>query len=69
MPAAAVDRDGDDVFVMVAGADNKAHKHPVTLGLQTHSLIEITKGLEPGERIAVSGNFLIDSESRMRPRP
>jgi len=28
--------------------------------------VQITKGLEPGERIVVSGNFLIDSESRMR---
>ncbi|HLD48445.1 MAG TPA: YHS domain-containing protein, partial [Desulfobaccales bacterium] len=27
---------------------------------------EIIEGLEPGERIVVSGNFLIDSESRMR---
>ena len=27
--------------------------------------VEIVKGLEPGERIVVSGNFLIDSESKM----
>jgi YHS domain-containing protein len=28
--------------------------------------IEILEGLKPGERIAISGNFLIDSESRMK---
>jgi multidrug efflux pump subunit AcrA (membrane-fusion protein)/YHS domain-containing protein len=28
--------------------------------------VQITKGLEPGERIVVSGNFLIDSETRMK---
>jgi YHS domain-containing protein len=28
-------------------------------------MAEIIRGLEPGERIAVSGTFLIDSESRM----
>lgn len=28
--------------------------------------VEVTHGLAPGERIVVSGNFLIDSESRMR---
>jgi membrane fusion protein, copper/silver efflux system len=28
--------------------------------------IGIARGIEPGERIVVSGNFLIDSESRMR---
>jgi Cu(I)/Ag(I) efflux system membrane fusion protein len=27
---------------------------------------EIVEGLKPGERIVVSGNFLIDSESRMK---
>jgi YHS domain-containing protein len=27
----------------------------------------VTEGLEAGERIVVSSNFLIDSESRMRP--
>ncbi len=28
--------------------------------------MQITRGLEQGERIAVSGNFLIDSESRIQ---
>jgi multidrug efflux pump subunit AcrA (membrane-fusion protein) len=28
--------------------------------------VQVTEGLEPGERIVVSGNFLIDSESRMK---
>jgi YHS domain-containing protein len=28
--------------------------------------VVVEKGLAPGERIAVSGNFLIDSESRLR---
>jgi Cu(I)/Ag(I) efflux system membrane fusion protein len=30
--------------------------------------IEIVRGLEAGQRIVTSGNFLLDSESRMRPR-
>ena len=32
------------------------------LGRQT----EITDGLMPGEKVVVAGNFLIDSESRMK---
>ncbi len=28
--------------------------------------MQITRGLEPGERLVVSSNFLVDSESRMR---
>jgi Cu(I)/Ag(I) efflux system membrane fusion protein len=38
----------------------------VETGQRFGEQVEIVKGLEPGERIVISGNFLIDSESRMR---
>ncbi len=38
----------------------------VETGLRSGDRVEIVKGLAPGERIVVSGNFLIDSESRMK---
>ncbi len=38
----------------------------VQTGWRLGDRVQITNGLEPGERIVVSGNFLIDSESRMR---
>ena len=38
----------------------------VKTGWRLGERAEIIEGLEPGERIVVSGNFLIDSESRMR---
>ena len=31
--------------------------------------VEVTKGLEDGERIVVSGTFFVDSESRMKAKP
>jgi RND family efflux transporter MFP subunit len=37
----------------------------VEVGWRLGNRVEITKGLAPGERIIVSGTFLIDSESRM----
>ena len=37
----------------------------ITTGRRLGNTVEITKGLVPGERIVVSGTFLIDSESRM----
>ncbi len=37
----------------------------VEIGRRLGNTVEIVKGLEPGERIVVSGTFLIDSESRM----
>ena len=37
----------------------------VETGRRIGNRIEIVKGLTPGERIVLSGNFLIDSESRL----
>jgi membrane fusion protein, copper/silver efflux system len=38
----------------------------VETGWRFGDRVEIRQGLEPGDKIVVSGNFLIDSESRMR---
>ncbi len=38
----------------------------VATGWRFGDRVEITHGLAPGERIVVSGNFLVDSESRMK---
>jgi RND family efflux transporter MFP subunit len=37
----------------------------VETGWRMGSQVEIVKGLKPGERVVISGNFLIDSESRL----
>jgi len=37
----------------------------IETGWRLGNRVEITKGLKPGERIVTSGNFLIDSESRL----
>jgi len=37
----------------------------VETGWRFGNRVEIVKGLKPGERIVVSGNFMIDSESRL----
>lgn len=39
---------------------------PVEIGRRFGGRVEIVKGLAPGDRIVVSGTFLLDSESRMR---
>jgi Cu(I)/Ag(I) efflux system membrane fusion protein len=38
----------------------------VTIGAQSGGLIEILSGLQEGDRIVTSGNFLIDSESQLK---
>jgi Cu(I)/Ag(I) efflux system membrane fusion protein len=38
----------------------------VSLGLKAEGMVEVLKGLKAGEKVASSGNFLIDSEARLK---
>jgi Cu(I)/Ag(I) efflux system membrane fusion protein len=38
----------------------------VQLGRRAGDYYEVRRGLEPGERIVVAGNFLIDAESKVQ---
>jgi RND family efflux transporter MFP subunit len=55
VPAIAVIHDDEDVFVMIAGPDKKAHKRKVTTGLSNPKLVEITSGVKAGEAVIVQG--------------
>jgi multidrug efflux pump subunit AcrA (membrane-fusion protein) len=55
IPAAAIVEDEGEVFVMVAGRDDKAHKYPIAVGLVSRGLAEITTGLSAGDRVIVRG--------------
>jgi RND family efflux transporter MFP subunit len=55
VPTEAVIHEDEDAFVMVAGADNKAHKRKVTIGLATPKQVEIVGGLKAGEAVIVQG--------------
>lgn len=54
--SAAIVKDGDDVFVMVAGADNKAHKTAVKIGIGTRARTEILEGLSAGDKVILIGS-------------
>jgi membrane fusion protein (multidrug efflux system) len=55
IPSAAIVHDEGETFVMVAGADNQAHKYPISIGLTSGSDVEITTGLSAGDRVIVRG--------------
>jgi RND family efflux transporter MFP subunit len=55
VPADAVLHEDDEAYVMVAGSDNKAHKHKVTTGLATPREVEITSGLNAGDAVITQG--------------
>jgi multidrug efflux pump subunit AcrA (membrane-fusion protein) len=55
VPVEAVLHEDGDSFVMLAGADRKAHKQQITVGLTTPKQIEVTGGLKPGDAVIVTG--------------
>ena len=66
VPADAILDTGLKKTVWVDRGNGYFEPREVTIGWRFGDRVEIVKGLEPGEKIVVSGNFLIDSESRMR---
>jgi hypothetical protein len=66
VPASAVLDSGRNKTVFVALGDGFFEPRPVMTGWRFGDRIEIIEGLEPGDQIVTTGNFLIDSESRMR---
>ena len=65
VPADAILDSGLRQTVFVEREEGLFEPREVRTGLRRGGRVEITEGLEPGERIALSGTFLIDSESRM----
>jgi membrane fusion protein, copper/silver efflux system len=65
VPADAVLDSGLKKTVFVDRGNGLFEPREVETGWRFANRVEIVKGLEPGERIVISGNFLIDSESRM----
>jgi RND family efflux transporter MFP subunit len=66
IPADAVVDSGLKQVVFVEKGEGLFHPRRVMTGWRHGSQVEILGGLEPGERIVVSGTFLIDSESRLK---
>lgn len=55
VPSGAIARDGDEVYVMIAGADNKAHKKAVKIGIATRARTEILEGVNVGDKVILLG--------------
>ncbi|MFH0726733.1 MAG: efflux RND transporter periplasmic adaptor subunit [Pseudomonadota bacterium] len=66
VPASAILDSGRKKTVFVAMGDGRFEPRSVETGWRFGDRVEIVRGLQPGEKIVTSGNFLIDSESRMR---
>lgn len=66
VPEEAVLDSGRQKIVYVETSDGVFEPTPVQIGTAYGNRVTITRGLSEGDRIVSSGNFLVDSESRMR---
>jgi Cu(I)/Ag(I) efflux system membrane fusion protein len=66
VPAEALIRTGRAERVIVALGGGRFTAREVTSGRESGEDMEILSGLEPGEKVVVSGQFMIDSESQVR---
>ena len=66
LPSEAILMSGDGKHVIMALGDGKFQARNVTTGSVTNGRTEILSGLREGEPVAVSAQFLIDSESSLR---
>lgn len=66
VPFDAVLETGKEAWVFVAGAQGAFEPRKVTIKFRSGDQVAIGSGLQGGEKIVVSANFLIDSESRLK---
>lgn len=67
VPDMAILRSGEKYTVFVALDGGKFEPHTVTLGPQAENdTYQVLSGLNEGDRIVTSGQFLLDSESQLR---
>lgn len=66
VPAEAVVDTGEAHYLFVAKDGGHFEPRPVTIGARLKERVEVLTGVGEGETIVTTGNFLIDSESRLR---
>lgn len=66
VPDSAVMNTGTRSIVFVARGNGTFEPRQVTTGAKADGFYAIRSGVQPGERVVVDANFLVDSESRLK---
>jgi len=66
VPASAVLHGGSRQTVLVELAEGRFEPREVKLGVQGSDYVEVLEGVGEGEKVVVTANFLIDSESNLK---
>jgi len=67
VPAAALlNSDEGGQKVMVAGKDNLAHERKIAVGVRQGDNVELTSGVQEGEKVIVSGGLGLDDKAKIK---
>jgi Cu(I)/Ag(I) efflux system membrane fusion protein len=66
VPASAVLDSGTRQIVLVERGEGRFEPRAVKLGMHADGYVEVLEGIQAGESVVVSANFLIDAESNLR---
>jgi membrane fusion protein, copper/silver efflux system len=66
VPGDAVIRTGEHEYVYVATSADRFEPRLVRTGLSREGRVQLHSGVAEGERVVTRGNFMLDSESRLR---
>ncbi len=66
VPSEAIFKTGKENIIFVSLGEGRYEPRSVVIGLEGKDFTEIKEGLVEGERVVTSGNFMIDSESRLK---
>lgn len=62
IPDTALQTDGENQVVFVALDDNRFEKRVVKTGMEQHGRLQVTEGIKEGEKVVVTGSFILKSE-------
>ena len=63
---AVVRRDGRPYVYVLDAAEERAHLRPVTTGIESDGRVELTSGVDEGQRVVIRGQNLLDDGARVR---
>jgi Cu(I)/Ag(I) efflux system membrane fusion protein/cobalt-zinc-cadmium efflux system membrane fusion protein len=66
VPSAAILRSGERTLIFIDRGEGQFEPREVRIGAEADDWVQVTAGLEENERVVVSAQFLIDSESRLQ---
>jgi multidrug efflux pump subunit AcrA (membrane-fusion protein) len=68
IPAAALfsDAERNNSYVFTVGADRRAHRTVVALGISNLAEVQVTQGLKPGELVITSGGYALSDGLSVR---